>query len=162
MPIQIHIQFSELPIVRVLHKIESGLADTTPLMDGIGTVLAEGTERRFDTGMSPAGTPWPKSLRVKEQGGQTLVQSGRLANINHVAERDEVRVGTNAFYGRIHQLGGTIRPRKAKALTFRLPNGQMVSVGKVTIPARPYLGVDGEDRAGIEEQTRKFIEGLVK
>ena len=41
-------------------------------------------------------------------------------------------------YALIHELGGVIVPRKAKALVFEI-DGEVVRVKKVTIPARPYL-----------------------
>lgn len=163
MAVRLKITIDETPLISALDRIEKGMVDTTPLMDAIGAVLVEGTQRRFETGTTPRGRKWKQSLRAKERGGITLVDTGRLlSSITHAADKDEVRVGTNVRYGRIHQTGGEIRPKNAKALTFRLANGQVVSVGKVTIPPRPYLGVDQEDRAGIEEQVRFFLEDLVK
>jgi len=41
-------------------------------------------------------------------------------------------------YALIQELGGEIRPRVAKALTFQV-EGEFVTVQRVTIPARPYL-----------------------
>lgn len=60
------------------------------------------------------------------------------------AEKDGVR-GTwgarDIAYARIHELGGTIRPKKAKALAIPDPKkaGGVILVQSVTIPARPYL-----------------------
>lgn len=42
-------------------------------------------------------------------------------------------------YARIHELGGVIRPVRAKALAFKLPDGTFVQAQQVTIPARPFL-----------------------
>lgn len=42
-------------------------------------------------------------------------------------------------YARIHELGGTIKPKNGKALHFRADDGTFVTVKQVTIPARPYL-----------------------
>lgn len=41
-------------------------------------------------------------------------------------------------YALIQELGGVIRPRRARALVFMV-DGQFVTVQKVTIPPRPYL-----------------------
>lgn len=41
-------------------------------------------------------------------------------------------------YALIHELGGVIRPRRARALVFEV-GGRTVAVRSVTIPARPYL-----------------------
>lgn len=60
------------------------------------------------------------------------------------AEKDGVR-GTwgarDIAYARIHELGGTIRPKTAKALAIPDPKkaGRVILVQSVTIPARPYL-----------------------
>ncbi|RVQ76117.1 phage virion morphogenesis protein [Sinorhizobium medicae] len=60
------------------------------------------------------------------------------------AEKEGVR-GTwgarDIAYARIHELGGTIRPKVAKALAIPDPKraGGVILVQSVTIPARPYL-----------------------
>lgn len=48
-------------------------------------------------------------------------------------------VGTNVVYGAIHEFGGTIIPRNAEFLRFKV-GGNWVQTKKVTIPARPYVG----------------------
>lgn len=45
----------------------------------------------------------------------------------------------DVVYARIHELGGTITPKTAKALAVPLPEGGVALVQSVTIPARPYL-----------------------
>lgn len=46
---------------------------------------------------------------------------------------------SDANYALIHELGGVIRPVRAKALAFRLPDGSFRMASQVTIPARPFL-----------------------
>lgn len=48
-------------------------------------------------------------------------------------------VGPTVIYGRIHELGGTIKPVRKKWLTFRTKDGQWRKVAQVTMPKRPYL-----------------------
>lgn len=45
----------------------------------------------------------------------------------------------DVLYALIHELGGIIKPVRAKALSFRGTDGTFVTVKQVTIPARPYL-----------------------
>lgn len=45
----------------------------------------------------------------------------------------------DVVYARILELGGTIRPVKAKELAIPQPGGGVVLVQSVTIPAKPYL-----------------------
>ena len=42
-------------------------------------------------------------------------------------------------YARIHEFGGQIRPKRARYLRFKLPEGQWISTKLVNMPARPYL-----------------------
>ena len=48
-------------------------------------------------------------------------------------------------YAAIHQYGGTIRPKNAKRLMFKV-GGKTVMTQSVTIPARPFIGFSEEDR----------------
>jgi phage gpG-like protein len=48
-------------------------------------------------------------------------------------------IGSNVVYARIHELGGVIRPVRAKALHFVIPGVGHRTAQSVTIPARPYL-----------------------
>lgn len=80
---------------------------------------------------------------LKSMGNKVLSQSGDLKkSITFAAEATRVIVGPGggAPYARIHQFGGVIRPKRAKALA--VPCGKRVlRLKKVTIPARPYLVV---------------------
>lgn len=122
--------------------ITAGL-DLTPAMRDIAGELEDAARARFERGVAPSGVPWKKSRRVEEEGGQTLVDSGDLVNSmtsnwgKDFAEAGPEASGGAARYAAIHQFGGTIRPRRAKAL--RVGNRFF---GSVKIPARPYLGFD--------------------
>ena len=64
------------------------------------------------------------------------------------------------IYGGIHQTGGTIVPKNGKALMFRLPGGDWATVGKVTIPARPYLGLSAKDRDDLTATTVSYFDAV--
>lgn len=127
----------------------AGRADNTrELFEQIGMSLVASTQRRFETGSGPDGSPWPPSLRGKT-GGKTLVDSARLMqSITYIAAESQVEVGSNVLYAAIHQLGGTIKPKAGKSLVFTI-GGRKVFANSVTIPARPFLGIDQEDEAEI-------------
>jgi len=126
-------------------------SDMSPLMATIGNILEGSTRTRLrDTNVAPDGAAWPPSMRAQYDGGKTLYDRGGLANsIHNIPGSDQVEVGTNLIYAGIHQTGGTIVPKTAGALRFALPGGGFATVGKVTIPARPYLGISAEDREDI-------------
>lgn len=129
-----------------LDRAIAAAIDLTEPMGDIAGHLADTTRARFETGQSPAGVPWKPSRRVIEQGGKTLVDRGDLLGsiredwgADYAAAGPEASGGA-AIYAAIHQLGGTIRPRTKKALSFA---GRLV--GKVVIPKREYLGFNDEN-----------------
>jgi phage gpG-like protein len=64
-----------------------------------------------------------------------------------------VLVGATVVYAAIHQWGGEIVPKTAPALY--VPGYGKLK--KVTIPARPYLGVSGQDAADIALIAQRFV-----
>lgn len=112
------------------------------LMDTLGSYGVSSTQERFIRKSSPNGLGWKPAHR----GGQTLRDTGRLfQSLTYRATQNGVEWGTNVIYAAIHQFGGTIKPKKAKKLVFRGLKG-MVFANQVNIPARPYLGINDEDR----------------
>ena len=78
---------------------------------------------------------------LKSMGNKILSRSGDLKkSITFDAQPDKVLVGPGGGqpYARIHQLGGVIRPKNAKALMVPCGN-RVLRLKSVTIPARPYL-----------------------
>lgn len=63
----------------------------------------------------------------------------------------KVSVGPTVIYGRIHELGGTIKPVHAKMLHWVDESGKHHQANSVTIPARPYL------RPAIDENEKKIL-----
>jgi phage virion morphogenesis protein len=132
------IEIDTRPVLHMLQMVSQRLEDMTPVMRSIGEVVINQADEAFEEGASPAGKPWKPSARVKEKGGQTLIDSARLRNsITSEASAKQVEVGTNVIYAAIHQLGGVIRPKTKKALFF---GGIMRR--SVTMPARPFLPDD--------------------
>jgi phage gpG-like protein len=144
-----------------LETYGSSASDLTILMDQIGQLLSRSaTDRIRDTNVSPDGTPWYPSDRVDLFGGKTLLESGELArSITHEAGPDQVAIGSNMIYAGVHQTGAVIVPKTAQALTFMLPGGAFVEVGKVEIPARPYLGISDTDEEDILDLTGMYLTG---
>ncbi|MBO6789518.1 MAG: phage virion morphogenesis protein [Dinoroseobacter sp.] len=157
--VQLNINLLDLGTVQALDGLTDLDDDLTPLMDNIGALLEQSARTRIEsTNVGPDGSPWPQSMRAVEDGGRTLFESGRLAaSLTHEADRREARIGSNLIYAGVHQSGATITPTSGRALQFQLPNGEFVTVGKVTIPARPYLGISEEDELEIGELVSDFV-----
>lgn len=135
-----------------LHKMVG--FDFTGLHKEIGEALVSSTKKRFKTETGPDGKKWEKSLRAKNEGGQTLTDNATLKNsITYKAKPDGVAVGTNVKYAAVHQGDNgkdtIIKAKRKKALYFRV-GGNMVMKKQVRIPARPFLGINDDD---IEEIT---------
>jgi phage gpG-like protein len=73
-------------------------------------------------------------------------------------------VGTNVKSARIHELGGTILPKKGTHLKFFSQRaGHFVSVKKVEMPARPYLSTAlGDERKEIEAISGRRVFALLE
>lgn len=137
-----------------LTRLAARSSNLTPVMKIIGETIRTSVLKNFEVGGRPPWIPTKPlsvllsrkiagkdvtskrgqaSLLKMQQGKATLIDSGRLRKeITVEAGSQEVAVGSNLKYARIHQLGG-------KAGRGR----------KVTIPARPYLAVQPEDHAEI-------------
>ena len=77
------------------------------------------------------------------------------------AFRSNPTVGTNAKHASTHQLGAKnrlIKAKRKKYLRFKV-NGRWVMKKKVkvTIPARPFLGLSDDDMQEIQETTEDFL-----
>ncbi|MEP0406959.1 phage morphogenesis protein [Roseibium sp.] len=74
---------------------------------------------------------------------QTATLEGSIDIADYAAPVADGVKGTwgsrDVAYALIHELGGVIKPKSAKALAIPQDDGGVVFVQSVTIPARPYL-----------------------
>lgn len=153
MGVQVKIDLRNMSSMTDMFKqMERNGRNTKPMMDEIGAYGVSSTQMRFRNGVDPDGKAWKKSTRVEmNQGGQTLVDRGHLrSSITSHATSNQAVWGTNLIYALIHQLGGTIHAKAAKYLKFKIPGLGFRSVESVTIPKRPYIGINNHDRQEIE------------
>ena len=129
-----------------LERLAAVLTNPSAVMDQVGRYLVASTLRRFERERAPDGKPWLKSARALAEGGKTLTDTGRLrGSIAHavIDGGRAVEVGSNVLYAAIHQFGG------------RAGRGR-----RVTLPARPYLGIDERDQANILRIVSRALEGV--
>ncbi len=128
---------------------------TQPLMTGLARLVQMQTRRRIlSEKTSPSGQAWVKN----RTGTSILYRSGALArSVDYLAGAMSFVVGSGLIYARIHQFGGVITPKKARALVFSSPGGGLVFTKKVTIPPRPWLGVSAGNASEILEAVADFI-----
>lgn len=148
---RITVEVHDAGAIAGIENLAARLRNTRVLLDSIGAYLETVTDRRFERERAPDGAPWKPSRRALDEGGQTLTKSSRLRRsiTRRVSDR-ELQVGTNAVYAAIHQFGGTIRPRKGRFLVFG-PKDDRTFARSVSMPARPFLGIDDRDRNRIRD-----------
>jgi phage virion morphogenesis protein len=155
-------------LARILNGVKLEPQDRVQLLKDIGVEMESQTQERFDTKKDPEGKPW-KALAQKTQDyyrGQfphaqpPLVIDGGLRDSleSQVPDSWSVLVGATKIYAAIHQFGGEIAPKNAAALY--VPG--YGTLQKVNIPARPYLGVSGQDAGDIAAIAQRFVAGRFK
>lgn len=134
---------------------------------GVNAALAQAmrtsTVERFKTNLSPDDKQWKPSIRARQEGGKTLVESARLRNSIRAKSNDGgFAVGTNVIYARRHQFGDKrpvlIKAKSKRGLRFQI-GGRWVTKNnvKVQIPARPFLGISKDDIAEIQATLEEVV-----
>jgi phage virion morphogenesis protein len=149
-----------------LAKLRAGLHSKTGLLNTLGEYLVESAKQRIrDGGPAPDGTPWkplqPLTLELKKNKDHGILwDSGILKDTLafDLEGDDAVAIGSMMVYARIHQLGGTIKPKGGRKALNVPGRGFRRSV---TIPARPYLGVSVADREVFEKKALAWLRSLV-
>lgn len=151
----------------VLQRLGDATEDLTPMFEDIGSNLVVSSRERFESQSGPDGKRWAPhsadtvlsrlggvgraytkkmtfraSAKRKMSSMTILVLKGHLRNsLTRRATRTGVEVGTPMEYGNIHQHGGEAGRTDAR----------------VTIPARPYLGLSPADEEMIVERAQAHL-----
>lgn len=158
-------------VMQGLARLQAGVTDAQPLLRMIGAYGVRSTQERFLSETAPDGTRWkelnPAYAELKGGGYNILTRSGALMqSLNARAGMDQVSWGSPMIYAAVHQFGATIKAKNAPSLAFMLGGRglapvQLVRVQSVTIPARPYLGINADDREEIVALTGEYIRSLI-
>lgn len=146
--VTLHIDIDDRRIQDVLTRLIATGQSLEPVMRGIADYGETSTQGRFKTETAPDGSKWKPNLR----GGKILKQRMHLQDsITRDSGEDFAEWGsdTSVTYAAIHQFGGVIRPKNKPYLTFKVPGGGFRRVKQVTIPARPFVGINADDEANI-------------
>lgn len=130
------------------------------LMTDIAFLGENQTRRRIaEEKTAPDGSPW----KPNNEGTSILMQSGQhlLSSLASRANADEAEWGATWPYAHVHQDGMTIVPKEAEALVFQI-GGKTVHAKKVTIPARPFVGLSTENEREIIELVSDHFGRLVR
>ena len=157
MSINIRTNFSKITL-DIQGKCDK-LKNMKPVMSRIAQDMVKESQMNFRNSKGPDGKSWEKlssvTISMRRKGSsKPLVNTGTLRrSISGRATSNQAIAGTNLIYAPIHQFGGTIKPRNKKALKF----GKNTRTS-VTIPARPYLGVNQR----MNEKYRKWVVEWIK
>lgn len=131
-----------------------------PALRDIAALGESSTRLRFRLQRGPDGQRWKPSLRAQLVGGRTLTKDGHLSgSISSNVGKDFAEWGVNRIYARIHQEGGVIKAKSGGSLKFRIPGGGFAVVKAVRMPARPYLGVNEDDRGDMLDIIEQHVGG---
>ena len=156
-------------VKKILANAALDAEDRGRLLQSVGVEMETQTRVRFDTQRSPEGDTW-KALaqRTAEyyigagMGHRSILVGTGMLRDSVTSEVESgawsALVGATMEYAATHQFGATIRPKTAKALA--VPGYGMLR--KVTIPARPYLGVSQDDAREIASLASAFIAGRIQ
>lgn len=117
------------------------------------------TQECFEAGRDPYGKPWAK---LTSRHGQPLRDRGLLMNSLHgrAAGTKGFRVKTSHPGAMLHNFGGTIVPKAAKALRFKV-HGRWVYAKRVVVPKRQFFPDTGRTpkawASTFEDSARAFF-----
>lgn len=166
-------------------KVIAGLAqlgqDLTPILALVGRVLVDSTKKRFGSGRGPGGVPWAPTKRQRSSAvgkrgpnkAAILVDTGDLrGSIKSVVRPTEVEVGSDGLKNPVKAIANQFGSHRQTVVLRHLrtinsvfgvplpaPITQTVRAhGRVTnLPARPFLGVDEEDRSEIMRGVIEYL-----
>lgn len=152
------IRVEDKRVLDALSRLAAKGGNLQPLMQDIGEIILLSTKLNFEQQGRP--TPWKKSRRAEQTGGQTLSDTGRLRNSFTIdAGSDHVTVGTDVDYAPYLQFGTKpriIRPNKAKALKIS-GIGFRKKVKHPGMPARPFLLIQDNDVQKIIQAIESYM-----
>lgn len=144
-----------------INALVTGLSDfdAAPLVEEIVQLGENQTRKRIESGgPGPDGEAWPPN----KEGTAILFRTGRHLHDSAASSAS----GTSGEWGEswefahVHQDGAVIAPKNADRLSFMV-GGKRVFAKKVTIPARPSVGVSAEDAEEIKELVTDYLGRLL-
>ena len=175
----IRIGISDAAVLTALARLESATEHRASAENAIGAYLVTSTQRRFETEIGPDGVPWKrlsprtanKRIGRRRRGFENILRVSRRLeqSVVYAVDDHDIAVGSNVVYAAIQHLGGEIeQPERQQTIfqnydaksdtfdqRFRKPSRSnfardvTVKAHTITIPGRPYLGIDEADRKEI-------------
>lgn len=128
--------------------------DKQEVLEEVGFYLENEMRKRFSSGTDMDGKAWAK---LKYRSGKPLRDTGRLMGSLGTAEinGNSVSVFSNLIYAGIHDRGGTITPKSAKMLAFKV-GGKSYFAKSVTIPQRKFSGISSKNKKELKKIIKDY------
>lgn len=147
--IMLRLELNDEPLVISLSQIISQLRHPKRLYGVLGETMLQIHRERFDSQVDPDGHAWtplsPITIALKQKKGfnlNILKQRGYLSEqLAFNYDDEKLEFGSPKIYSRIHQFGGKTGKNH-----------------KITIPARPWLGLSQDDKKFLEQKARKHLQ----
>jgi len=130
------------------------------LMSVIGAMGESQTRRRIESEKTaPDGSAWAPNLK----GTSVLVETGQhlLSSIAWRSSDSETEWGSGWEFAHVHQGGMTITPKNARYLAVPAAafgaGGGVRFAKKVTIPARPFVGLSSDNAQEIVDLVTDYF-----
>lgn len=152
-------------ISEALSRLELLGKQPQEFLAALGLEMVDRTRERIEQGVTPEGTPFAplNPLYAQSKRGLGILRE-RGYLFNRLVSRQEGNTliwGSNEIYAAVHQFGAVIKKKEAPALVFRM-GGHVFKRDYVTIPARPYLGFNAEDREALTSTLEVFFKQCLR
>ena len=164
------VEFNDAEVSAAIARIQAHLSDLSPLMNEIGMFLVRSTEERFSATEAPDGSKWALRspvtiahyLRTKQTFGPILHKSGDLPrSISHQYDDASVTIGSNLIYSAVLQFGAAQGAFGASIGKDSKGRDHFHSIPWGNIPARPFIGLSGDDRQNILDTVQEWLADIV-
>lgn len=162
------IQLDDAALNAALSRAVKEGADMRRPMGEIAEEWVDHVRDRFAQERDPLGVPWKKRrldpngpINVKDASRKVLHLEGDLERAvvpefgSDFAQVGVLKTAGPAKYARIHNEGGTIRPRNKQALSF---GGRIVA--QVVMPKRQFVGFGPDEERTVVEVMTEFVRDL--
>lgn len=159
--IDISVKLDDAALDAALSRAIEGGADLRRPMGEIAGEWMDHVRDRFARERDPFGAPWAKRRDNVDPGRPLLQLDRHLLNAivpdfgSDFAQVGVLQTAGPAKYARIHNEGGTIKPREKKALSF---GGRLVA--QVIMPKRQFVGFGPEEEQSVLEVMTDFARDL--
>ncbi len=156
--VEFNVDLSAFPeIQEKIEKLTLNNKDRSILLNSIGALVIQQTQKRFETKVDPdnkAWVNWSAKYKLTRHDGQDI-----LDNTNHLINSfvseirgDEVEIKSIEPYASTHNYGDS------REITRKTKSGKQSKSFNRNIPQRKFLGINEEDKKEITNTVLNYIE----